>query len=52
MDFVTDITESTDSGFTGIAVIIDRLTKMAIYLPCQTDIDSPALAGMFFENVI
>jgi len=52
MDFVTDLPESTNSGFTGIAVIVDRLTKMAIYLPCRKDIDSPELARMFFEHVI
>jgi len=52
MDFVTDLPESTGSGYTGIAVIVDRLTKMAIYLPCRKDIDSPELARMFFEHVI
>ena len=30
MDFVTDLPESINSGFTGIAVIVDRLTKMVI----------------------
>ena len=52
MDFVTDLPESTASGYTGILVIVDRLTKMAIYLPCRKDIDSPELARMFFEHVI
>jgi hypothetical protein len=52
MDFVTDLPESTKSGYTGILVIVDRLTKMAIYLPCRKDIDSPELARMFFEHVI
>jgi hypothetical protein len=33
-------------------VIVDRLTKMAIYLPCRKDVDSPELARMFFEEVI
>jgi len=31
MDFVTDLPDSTASGYTGILVIVDRLTKMAIY---------------------
>jgi hypothetical protein len=31
MDFVTDLPESTASGYTGILVIVDRQTKMAIY---------------------
>jgi hypothetical protein len=52
MDFVTDLPDSTISGFTGIAGIVDRLTKMANYLPCRQDIDSPELACMVFENVI
>jgi len=51
MDFVTDLPESTASGYTGILVIVDRLTKMAIYLPCRKDIDSPELARLFFEHV-
>jgi len=52
MDFVTDLPESTSSSYTGILVIVDRLTKMAIYLPCRKDIDSPELARLFFEHVI
>ena len=39
MEFITDLPESTKSGYTGILVIVDRLTKMAIYLPCRQDID-------------
>jgi len=31
MDLVTDLPESTASGYTGILVIVDRLPKMAIY---------------------
>jgi len=48
----TDLPESTESGYTGILVIIDVLTKMAIYLPCRKDIESPEQAGMFFEHGI
>jgi len=33
-------------------VIVDRLTKMAIYLPCRKDIDAPELAQMVSEHVI
>jgi hypothetical protein len=49
---VTDLPESTASGYTGLLVIIDQLTKMTIYLPCRKDIDSPELAPMLFEHVI
>jgi hypothetical protein len=52
MDFVTDLPESTASGYTDILVVVDRLTKMAIYLPWHKDVDSPELARMFFEEVI
>jgi len=52
MDFVTHLPESTASGYTGIVVIMDRLTEMAIYLPCRKDIDSPELARLSFEHVI
>ena len=52
MDFVTDLPESSSSKFTSILVIVDRLTKMAKYLPCRKDIDSPELARRFFEEII
>jgi hypothetical protein len=52
MDFVTDLPELTASRYTGILPIINQLTKMAIYLPCRKDIDSPELAQMSFEHVI
>ena len=52
MDFVTDLPESTSSGYTGILVIVDRLKKMAINLPCRKDIDSQELARPFCEHVI
>jgi hypothetical protein len=41
MDLVTDPPESTASAYTGILVIVDRLTKKAINLPCRKDVDSP-----------
>jgi hypothetical protein len=52
MDFVTDLPESTASGYTDILVVVDRLTKMAIYLPWRKDVDSLELVRMFFEEVI
>jgi hypothetical protein len=52
MDFVTDLPELTASGYTGIKVIMDQLTKMAIYILCQKDIDSPELAQLFLEHMI
>jgi hypothetical protein len=52
MDFVTNLPETTASGYTDILVVVDRLTKMAIYLPWRKDVDSLELARMFFEEVI
>jgi len=52
MDFVTDLPQSTASGYTGILIIMDLLTKMAFYLPYQKDINSPGLARLFIEHVI
>jgi hypothetical protein len=52
MDFVTELPESTKSGYTGILVIVVRLTKMVIYLRCPNDIDSPELAQIFFGHVM
>ena len=58
MDFVTDLPPSSaesdaqSEAYTCILVIVDRFTKMAIYLPCRKDIDSPELARLFFEHVI
>jgi hypothetical protein len=52
MDLITDLPESMTSGYTGILGIVDRLTKMAIYVPCRKDIDSPELARLLFEHVM
>jgi len=52
MDFVTDLPESKSSGYTMILVIMDRLTKMAIYLPRRKDINSPELARVVFQHLI
>ena len=52
MDFVTHLPETTASGFPGILVIVDQPKKIAIYLPCRKDIDSPELARCFSEPVI
>jgi len=50
MDFVTDLPDLTASEYTGIVVMVDQLTKMAIYLPCRTDIESPKRVRVHFEH--
>jgi len=52
MDFVTDLPKSTALRLSGILVVVDHLTKLAIYPPCRKDIDSPELTRMFFDHVI
>ena len=52
MDFVTDLPESTACKYDSILVVVNRLTKMALYIPCRKDLDSPELARLFFERVI
>jgi hypothetical protein len=52
MDFITDLPETTASRYTGMLVIVNRLTKMAMYLPCRKDIDSPEVAQMIFDHLI
>jgi hypothetical protein len=52
IDFAADPPESTTTAYTGIPVVVDRVTKMAISLPCRKDVDSPELARMFFAEVI
>jgi hypothetical protein len=52
VDFVMKLPESTTSGYTDILVVVERLTKMAIYLPYYKDVDSLELLRMFFKEVI
>jgi hypothetical protein len=51
-DVITDLPEATAWGYTGILVIVERLTKMQFYLSCTNDIDSPELVRMVLEHVI
>lgn len=55
MDFVTDLPPSV--GYTGgtydaIWVVVDRLSKMAHYVPVCKTIDAPDLAGLFIQEVV
>jgi len=49
MDFIKWLPES--EGYTDILVIIDRLTKQAIFVPIYNLIDITALASLFVQNV-
>jgi hypothetical protein len=48
MNFITDLPES--DGATMILVVVDRITKMAHFIPAKTK-DSPAVATVYLENV-
>jgi len=52
IDYVTDLQESTMSGYMDILVIVNRITKMAIYLCYPKDINSPELAHILLEHLI
>ena len=49
MDFIEQLPPS--DGFTDILVIIDRLTKQAIFIPTYNTINAPELAKLFVAHV-
>lgn len=50
MDFIMPLPES--NGFDAILVVVDRLTKMAHFIPTNATIDVEGLARVFLDNVI
>jgi len=49
MDFIKQLPES--KGFTDILVVMDRLTKQAIFISTQRLIDVPRLIDTFVKHV-
>ena len=49
MDFIEQLPES--QGYTDILVVVDRLTKQAIFTPTRRSIDSASLAATFVKKV-
>jgi len=49
MDFIEQLPSST--GFTAILVVVDRLSKQAIFIPAHDTITSPELAKLFLLHV-
>jgi len=49
MDFIKQLSAST--GFTAILVVVDRLSKQAIFIPTHDTITSPELAKLFLLHV-
>ena len=50
MDFITDLPKS--SKFDAILVVVDRLTKMAHFIPCTKSISAKETADLVLNNVI
>jgi len=49
MNFIEYLLES--EGHTNILVVIDRLTKQAIFVPTYSSINAIDLANLFIQNV-
>src|SRR5258705_9512160 len=49
MDFIEQL--PTSEGFMAILVVIDRLTKQALFIPTHDTIDSPQLTRLFLTHV-
>ena len=49
MDFIEQ--HPSSSGFTTILIVIDRLSKQAIFIPTYDTITSPKLAQLFLLHV-
>ena len=49
MDFITDLPPS--NSFDSIFVVVDRLTKMAHFIPCKKTSSSEDTARFFLDNV-
>lgn len=50
MDFIEQLPES--SGFDSILVVVDRLTKWAIFIPTNTSLTSSGLAEILIDRLI
>ena len=50
MDFTTQLFASVD-GFDAVMVVVDRLTKMAHFMPTVTTLSSMDVADLFFSYV-
>ena len=45
MDFIEQLSES--NGFTNILIVVDHLTKQAIFIPTQNTITASGVAHLF-----
>ena len=49
MDFIVGLPES--NGFNCILVVVDRLSKMAHYIPTTEEVTSEQVARLFFDKI-
>jgi hypothetical protein len=49
MDFITDL--SSSKAFDSIFVVVDRLTKMAHFIPYNKTVTGEEIAGFFMNNI-
>jgi hypothetical protein len=49
MDFITDLPSS--KAFDSIFVVVDRLTKMAHFMPCNKTVTGEETARLFMDNI-
>src|SRR5258705_2067592 len=49
LDFITRL--SMSNGFDALLVMVDRLSKMAHYIPTTFNVNSKQLAKLFFDNI-
>ena len=50
MDFITDLPIS--DGYDTILVVIDCLTKMSHFIPCNKNLDTRQFATVFLKEII
>lgn len=50
MDFIPELPNS--NGYDNILVIVDKLTKYGIFIPCNTNINEEETARLFFKHII
>jgi hypothetical protein len=50
MDFITSLPVS--NGYDSIYVVVDRMGKMAHFIPCHSTDDAPAIAQRYVDNIV
>ena len=51
MDFVVGLPK-TQKGYDSISVVVDRLTKVAHFLPVRTNYEGEKLAQLYVDNIV